>query len=160
MMTQMELNTDPYDNTLDWLNPMILGSKANSEDNPTWEQAMNGPDQDGYMEACSKEINTLEKEKDAWDVIKRESWMNFLPSTWAFKCKHFPDGSVCKLKLRFCVRGDKQVEGVDFFDTFAPVINWMMVRLMLILSIVFGLSTHQVDYTAAFVHAPINKDPD
>ena len=67
---------------------------------------------------------------------------------------------VRKLKSRFCVRGDKQIEGVDFFDTFAPVVNWTTVRLMLILSIVLGLSTRQVDYTAAFVHAPIDKDPD
>jgi hypothetical protein len=84
--------------------------------------------------------------------------MNVLPSTWAFKCKRFPDGRVRKLKARFCVRGDRQVEGVDFFDTFAPVVNWTTVRLMLILSAILGLSTHQVDYTAAFVHAPMDED--
>jgi hypothetical protein len=160
MMTEMELHTDPDDRTLDWMSPMIFGAKANSEDTPTWEQAMNGPDQDGYMEACQKEINTLVNDKDAWDVVAREPWMNVLPSTWAFKCKRYPDGTVRKLKSRFCVRGDKQVEGVDFFDTFAPVVNWTTVRLMLILSIILGLSTRQVDYTAAFVHAPIDKDPD
>ena len=85
-----------------------------------------------------------------------EDWMNVLPSTWAFKCKRYPDGSIRKLKARFCARGDKQIEGVDYFDTFAPVVNWTTIRLMLILSIILGLSTHQVDYTAAFVHAPIN----
>jgi len=158
MMTEMEMNTDPYDRTLDWMNPMILGSKANSEDTPTWDQAMNGPDREGYMDACQKEIDTLVDDKDAWDVVKREPWMNVLPSTWAFKCKRYPDGTVRKLKSRFCVRGDRQVEGVDFFDTFAPVVSWTTVRLMLILSIVLGLSTRQVDYTAAFVHAPMEED--
>jgi hypothetical protein len=44
MMTEMELHTDPDDRTLDWMSPMIFGAKANSEDTPTWEQAMNGPD--------------------------------------------------------------------------------------------------------------------
>jgi len=52
------------------------------------------------------------------------------------------------------------VEGVNFFETFAPIVNWTTVRLMLILSLVLGLSTKQVDYTAAFVHAPIDKNPD
>ena len=56
--------------------------------------------------------------------------------------------------------GDKQIEGIDYFDTFASVVNWTTVRLMLILLIILGLSTHQVDYTAAFVHAPINRDPE
>ena len=66
----------------------------------------------------------LTDDKDAWDVVVHESWMNILPSTWAFKCNWFPDGRVQKLKARFCVRGDRQVEGVDFFLTFAPVVNW------------------------------------
>jgi hypothetical protein len=38
-------------------------------------------------------------------------------------------------------------------------VNWTSVRLLLILSAILGLSTKQVDYTAAFVHAPIDKDP-
>lgn len=85
---------------------MILGSKANSEDTPTWEQAMNGPYADEYWEACEKEISTLVVDKDAWDVVVRESWMNALPSTWAFKCKRCPDGLIQKLKARFCMQGN------------------------------------------------------
>ena len=85
--------------------------------------------------------------------------MNIIPSTWAFKCKHFPDGSVRKLKARFCASGDKQIEGIDYFETFAPVVNWQAVRIMLALSIVLGLSTKRVDYTDVFVHTPIHRDP-
>ena len=85
--------------------------------------------------------------------------MNVLPSTWAFQCKRYPDGSVQKLKARFCAHGDKQVEGIDYFDTFAPVINWTMVRLMLILTLILNQATCQVDYTATFVHSPIDHDP-
>lgn len=83
--------------------------------------------------------------------------MNVLPSVWAFKCKRFPDGLVRKLKARFCVRGDCQIDGVDVFDTFAPVVSWTTVRLLLILSVVLKLSTTQVDYTAAFVQAPLGE---
>jgi hypothetical protein len=82
-----------------------------------------------------------------------------IPSTGAFRCKRFPDGLIRKLKSRFCARGDKQIEGVDFFETYAPVVNWQTVRLMLVMSLLLGLSTRQVDYTAAFVHADIDKDP-
>ena len=56
--------------------------------------------------------------------------MHVLPSTWAFRCKRFPDGTIKKLKARFCARGDRQLEGVDFFDTYAPVASWSTVRLM------------------------------
>jgi hypothetical protein len=120
---------------------------------------MNGPDKAGYWEACEKEIQTLII-MEAWEEVIHEDWMNVLPSTWACKCKHYPDGMIRKLKARFCARGDKQIEGIDFFNTFAPVVNWTTVCLMLILSIMVGLATKQVDYTAAFVHTPIDKDPD
>jgi hypothetical protein len=141
----------------DWT-PQALAAKAADEDNPNWAQAMNGPNKDGFWEACLKEFETLTAMK-TWDVVKRESWMNVLPGTWAFKIKRYPDGLVKKLKARFCARGDRQIEGVDYFDTFAPVVSWTTVRLMLILSVILNLSTLQVDYTAAFVHAPIDRDP-
>ena len=51
------------------------------------------------------------------------------------------------------------MKGVDYFETNALVINWTTVCLMLILSIILGLHTVQVDYTAAFVHAPIDQYP-
>ena len=152
-------HTDPYDGTVEEMHPFALATKADAADNPTWKQAMNGPDSAGYWEAYKKELHTLADKKDAWDVVERQPWMSILSSTWAFRCKRYPNGSVHKLKARFCARGDKQVEGIDYFDTFAPVINWTTVRLMLILTLILDLSTCQVDYTAAFVHSPIDCDP-
>jgi len=157
LLANLELHTDEHGH-IDQMIPLILAAKANSLDLPTWEQAMNGPDRDGYWQACEKEIGTLES-KDSWEIVDREPWMNVLPSTWAFQCKRYSDGSVRKLKARFCARGDRQIKGVDFFETFAPVVNWHTVCIMLILSLILGLATRQVDYTAAFVHAPIDKDP-
>ena len=159
MVHNILLHTDE-EGLVDWLHPLALATKANNEDNPNWNQAMNGPNSDGFWKAMATEITTLVDKMDAWDVVDRQSWMNVLPSTWAFKCKRFPDGLIKKLKARFCVRGDKQLEGVDFFETFAPVVSWTTVRLMLILSLVLSLATRQVDYTAAFLHAPIDEDPD
>lgn len=61
------------------------------------EDAMNGPLADGYWQAACKEIQTLEC-MDIWDMVDHEPWMNVLPSTWALRCKHYPDGRVRKLK--------------------------------------------------------------
>lgn len=139
---------------------MALAAKGEDpEFNPTWEQAMNGPLAEGYMEAAKKEIDTLVG-MGVWEVVPKQSWMNVLPSTWAFKKKLYPSGLVRKLKARFCARGDRQIHGVDFFDTFAPTVSWTTVRLLLILTAQLGLATRQVDYTAAFVHADIDKPPD
>jgi hypothetical protein len=106
MMQSLEAHTDPVSDTVEWMHLMVLGAAANGADNPTWVEAMNGPNAQGFCDAMDKEIKMLEQDKDAWDVVKREPWMNVLPSTWAFKVKQLPDRTVWKLKAWFCVRGD------------------------------------------------------
>ena len=54
--------------------------------------------------------------------------------------------------------GNRQVEGIDFFETYAPVVSWSTVRLLLSLSLIFGLETRQVDYANAFVQAELKED--
>jgi Reverse transcriptase (RNA-dependent DNA polymerase) len=157
MGTIMERFVDQQHGTQEDWHPLALATLANASDNPTFNEAMNGPDADGYWNAMETEIVTLEG-KDSWDIVDRTPGMNVLDSTWAFKCKRYPDGMVRKLKARFCVRGDKQIEGVDYFDTFAPVVQWATIRLLLMVSLMMNLSTRQVDYTAAFLHAPLDDE--
>ena len=146
---------------MNWIHPLLLQAKsqASKEDNPNWWQAMNGPFAEEYWKAACIEIETLEK-MDAWSVMERSDDMNVLPSTWAFKCKRFPDGLIKKFKARFCARGDKQIEGVDFFETYAPVVQWTTIRLMLILESILGLTSKQGDVTCAFLHAHLDEGED
>eukprot|EP00956_Cyclotella_meneghiniana_P011824 scaffold16629_cov44-Cyclotella_meneghiniana.AAC.1 len=65
------------------------------------------------------------------------------------------DGRVKKFKARFCARGDRQVEGIDYFEPWSPVAQWVTVCLMMILSVILRLKTTQADITAAFVHAEL-----
>lgn len=154
---EMDVLQDPLSLELDDFPTFGFISKASADDNPRFEQAMNGPNAEGFWEAGAKEISTLQA-LNTWTQVKRQSWMNVISSTWAFKIKRFPDGLIRKLKARFCVRGDQQIEGVDFFDTFAPVVQWSTIRILLILSITLSLATKQVDYVSAFCQAPIADD--
>ncbi len=51
-----------------------------------------------------------------------------------------------------------QVEGINFWATYAPVVSWRTVRLTLILSLLSGLKSRQVDYVSAYTQAPIDCD--
>ena len=44
------------------------------------------------------------------------------------------------------------------YDTYAPVVAWSVVRLLLILTVALDLKTKQVDYTLAFCHAPVTGE--
>ena len=155
----MDVLQDPFDFTLDQFPTFALAAhkSASSADNPRWHEAMKGPNADGFLRASTLEIATLQ-EMNAWTQVPMTKKMNVLDSTWAFKIKRFPDGLIRKLKARFCVRGDQQIEGIDFFDTFAPVVQWSTVRMLLVLSLTLGLATKQVDYVSAFCQAPITED--
>ena len=144
---------------VNYVHPLFLKAKAaeSSEENPNWRQEMNGQFADEYWDASVSEIETLESMK-AWEVVDREYDMNVLRSTWAFKLKCYPDGLIKKFKDRFSARGDMQLEGIDFFDTYAPVVQWTTIRIILILEVLLGLKSKQGDVTAAFLHANLGKD--
>ena len=85
---------------VNWLHPLMLAAKTQSnqlDKNPNWLKAMNGTFAEEYWEAACIEVETLEK-VDVWTVVEHTPKMNALPSTWAFKCKRFPDGLIKKFK--------------------------------------------------------------
>jgi hypothetical protein len=61
MWAELEQHTDQDENTIEWMNPALFSVKANTEDNPTWDEAMNGENAEGYWQACQKEYETLIK---------------------------------------------------------------------------------------------------
>ena len=56
------------------------------------------------------------------------------------------------------MRGDKQQFGFDYDETYAPVVQWSTVWMLLTLTMKLGLKTKQVDYSNAFVQAKIDGD--
>ena len=74
--------------------------------------------------------------------------MKVLSSTWAFKIKRYPKGCFKKFKAQFCACGDRQTEGVDYFKTWAPVVHWSTVQIVMILAIKLNLISIQCDITA------------
>ena len=51
-----------------------------------------------------------------------------------------------------------QLEGIDLFETYAAVVKWSTVQLMLILEVLLGLKSKQGDVTATFLHSDLVKD--
>ena len=140
--------------------PMALKANKRDPDTPTYHEAMNGQHRSEFEEAMVQEITELEDHK-TWTAVKKRSLpqgAKVLPSTWAYQIKRFPDGRHRKFKARFCVRGDRQVEGVDYTEKYSPVVSWSTVRMLLCLSISQGLHTRQVDFSNAFVQAELKTD--
>ena len=76
-----------------------------------------------------------------WKVVDRTDNMSVIGSTWVFKYKRYPDSLISNFKGCFFARGDQQIGGIDFFETYAPVVQWTTVRLMLILEVLLNLKS-------------------
>jgi hypothetical protein len=101
------------------------------------------------------ELNTLINKFDCWDYVPNPG-KNVLCSAWAFKIKRYPDGRVKKFKACFCARGNMQKEGIDYFETWAPVVMWSTVCIVVVLAAKLNLVSVQYDITAAFIHGKVS----
>ena len=161
------LDFDPELGVMDHVSPSLSpyafkATPGGDPDSPRLREAMLGPHSESFQAAMEKEIEEL-VEHDTWENMYRSDLpegAKVLKGTWVFKIKRFPDGLIRKFKARFCVRGDMQIDGVDVFETYAPVVSWSTARALLAFSLQHGLETRQVDFSNAFCHASMPAGED
>jgi hypothetical protein len=152
-----ELHTDQESGDVDISDPRIYADKIKYDpDMPSFHEAMKGANAEDYIAAMKTELKGLLSQK-TWTTRPRTDATKVIKSTWVFKLKRLPDGTPSKLKARFCVRGDLQTEGVEYFETYAPVVQWSTVRMLLTLTLREGWATRQVYYMNAFAQAEMGE---
>jgi hypothetical protein len=80
-----------------------------------------------------------------------------LSGEWILKNKLHPDGSLERRKARWVLRGDTQRSGVDFDQTFSPVVDPATIRTVLTLAASYGWLIHQLDVSNAFFHDKLKE---
>ncbi len=97
--TSEKLMLDSWDNDGYYFNeisdPCVLEARAKmskyNKDNPLFDTATRSPFQAQFRQAMRTKFNTLTQESDCWEYVPNPG-KDVLPSTWAFKIKHYPDG--------------------------------------------------------------------
>ena len=133
----------------------IYAAPISDPDTLSYQEAMRAADHDEFKQAAKKEIADLVKQ-GTWKVVnKSEAKEKILPGIWVFRRKRNPgSGEITKYKGRYTVRGDLQ-EGI--FDTFAPVVQWSTIRMLMAVSLKYRYHTRSIDFSSAFVQAKLEK---
>ncbi|XP_051228809.1 uncharacterized mitochondrial protein AtMg00810-like [Lolium perenne] len=92
-----------------------------------------------------------------WTLVPRPSHANIITGKWVFKHKFHPDGTLDLHKARWMVRGFRQRAGVDFTDTFTPVVKPGTIRTVLQLAVSRAWPVHQMDVSNAFLHGHLEE---
>ena len=82
-----------------------------------------------------------------------------LPAVWSMKRKRrIFTGEIYRWKSRLTIDGSKQRYGIDYDETYSPVITWPAARFFLILSLIQGWHTRQLDFVLAYPQADVDRD--
>jgi hypothetical protein len=104
-----------------------------------------------------EEMDSLEKH-GTWSLVNPPPDRKVITGRWVLKTKLNEDGSVARYKARYVARGYAQVEGVDFFETYAPVVRAETVRVLLSLAATKDWEVRQFDVKTAFLYGPLEEE--
>ncbi|CAM8966406.1 unnamed protein product [Rhodiola kirilowii] len=102
-----------------------------------------------WVDAMNKEIKALE-DNNTWTITDLPPGKNAVGSKWIFRIKRKSDGNIERYKARLVARGYTQEEGLDYHETFAPVVKMNTVRTLLAVASMKGWPLFQLDVDNAF----------
>ncbi|CAH9094352.1 unnamed protein product, partial [Cuscuta epithymum] len=103
------------------------------------------------------EFNAL-LSNQTWDLVPWDGLKNVVGCKWVYKTKYDSDGTVERHNARLVAQGLKQQVGVDFTETFSPVVKLTTVRLVFSIVVSLGWCIRQLDVKNVFFHGNLTEE--
>jgi len=119
----------------------------------TYRQAAAHPE---WLAAMTLEFQAL-IDNNTWTLCPRPPHRTIIKNKWVYKLKQKADGSLDRYKARLVAKGFQQRDGIDYTETFSPVIKPATVRIVLALALTFDWPLIQLDVSNAFLHGVLTE---
>ncbi|RVW47574.1 Retrovirus-related Pol polyprotein from transposon TNT 1-94 [Vitis vinifera] len=127
------------------------------EDPKTYKEAMASRDVAFWKEAINDEMDSITSNQ-TWELVDLPPGSKPIGCKWVFRRKYHTDGMIQTFKARLVAKGFKQREGIDYFDTYAPVARTTSIRILFALASIHNLFVHQMDVKTTFLNEDLNKE--
>lgn len=134
--------------------PKIFATELSDKEPTTIEEAFQI---EAWTAAAQQEFDALLKNQ-TWELVPLPADRKAIGCKWVFKVKRHADGSVERYKGRLVVKGYLQEAGIDFQETFNPVVKPTTIRVVLTLAVSFGWQLRQVDINNAFLNGDLTEE--
>lgn len=149
----MSCNTFPESNS----QPEQTHSIEMDVEPDTFREAITRHDSERWKEAMQVEYEAL-MDNQTWDLAELPNGRKPLRCKWVYKVKTYSDGSVERYKARLVIKGFSQVKGVDYNETFSPVVRYATVRYLMSMAVKMNLKIHQLDAVTAFLQGDLGDE--
>ena len=122
----------------------------------TYAQAMASADAEKWKTAINEEIQALEG-NSTWSLTTLPPGKRAIGCKWVFAIKTNVNSEV-RYKARLVAKGFLQKEGIDYFETFAPVIRYESVRILLAIAAKEDYEIMKFDVKTAFLYGNLQED--
>ncbi|SGY18634.1 BQ5605_C014g07419 [Microbotryum silenes-dioicae] len=149
--------TDDDDPTLEAIEPV----KSITSDPQTWREAMSSDEHDLWAQAASDEFTAMRDDFKVFTIKPRSSvppGATIVTSKFVWKTKRNAQGDITGRKARLVAQGNRQRDGIDFSEMFAPVARFSSIRCLLALAAANGYHVHQADIDKAYLHGELDHD--
>ena len=135
-----------------WVNTTTALSEPN-----TVKEALSCPEKEDWKEAMEAEYKSL-CENQVWDLVPPPENCKIISSKWVYKCKRGENGDVERYKARLVAQGYTQRPGIDYEETFSPVVRFESVRSVIALAVHKDMKLHQMDIKTAFLNRELSEE--
>lgn len=135
--------------------PERFGFMCVGEENLTYADVMSGPEQKEWCSAMKDEMRSF-SECDAWEIVEKPDNCTIVKCKWVYKKKLDSDNKV-RYRARLVAKGFTQKEGIDFKETFSPVLRYSVLKLLFALSVKLDMKVTHYDVTTAFLNGNLEE---
>ncbi|XP_076891316.1 uncharacterized protein LOC143542661 [Bidens hawaiensis] len=110
-----------------------------------------------WVNAMNEEMEVLNR-SNTWNLVELPSNRKPIWCRWIYKIKYKSTGEIDRYKARLVAKGYNQREGIDFDETFSPVVKMVTVRTVIAIVVQNNWPLYQLDVNNAFLHGNLNED--